>query len=159
MQHVRVTALTLPSPRFVAAAAIGACLMACAGCSTTPGGVFDTSGGTHEWPPPPDAPRIRYVGQLKGAVDLKPAKSGIDSLGESASSRLPSITPSVPDDGPGRPLCVTSVVKLNDKAPPRGSTLRPLRSSARSKAWAKRRFSRESSSGVILIAAVAGTSR
>lgn len=83
MQHVRVTALTLPSPRFVAAAAIGACLMACAGCSTTPGVVFDTSGGTHEWPPPPDAPRIRYVGQLKGAVDLKPAKSGIDSLGES----------------------------------------------------------------------------
>jgi DNA-binding beta-propeller fold protein YncE len=55
--------------------------MACAmpGCRSA-GPIFDEAAPDLAWPPPPKRPRIRYVGQITGAQDLKPARTGRDVL-------------------------------------------------------------------------------
>ena len=63
-----------------AAAALAACGFG--GCSTPPGVVFERAGVELRWPSEPDPPRIRYVGRLVSDRDLKPARSGIESLGD-----------------------------------------------------------------------------
>lgn len=51
-------------------------------CASKPGVVFDQSSGEHVWPPPPDAPRVRYVGQIRSANDLKPSRSTGERVAE-----------------------------------------------------------------------------
>ncbi len=48
-----------------------------AGCTTAPGVMFDSDTEVHEWPPPPDEARIRYVGALRTADDLKPGQTSV----------------------------------------------------------------------------------
>jgi DNA-binding beta-propeller fold protein YncE len=52
------------------------------GCASPPGVIFDSASAGQVWPPPPDAGRIRYIGQLRGEGDLKPGRSGLERLGE-----------------------------------------------------------------------------
>ncbi|MBI5863120.1 MAG: 6-bladed beta-propeller [Planctomycetes bacterium] len=44
--------------------------------------IFAKSGSPLAWPEPPQTPRIRYVGQLRAASDLKPRRSLLESVGE-----------------------------------------------------------------------------
>lgn len=52
------------------------------GCASKPGLVFDPADGVHQWPPEPDEPRIRYVGQLKAEGDLKSSRGGLGGLSD-----------------------------------------------------------------------------
>lgn len=52
------------------------------GCATPPGPIFEGHRPVLEWPPPPDQPRIRYVGQLASSADLKPARGPFQALGD-----------------------------------------------------------------------------
>jgi DNA-binding beta-propeller fold protein YncE len=61
------------------------------GCATPPGVVFDTSGNTRQWPPPPDSPRIRYVGSLSTDQDLRPGRSGFKNLGRAIFGKDPTL--------------------------------------------------------------------
>ncbi|MDO8631257.1 MAG: hypothetical protein Q7R41_12265 [Phycisphaerales bacterium] len=51
------------------------------GCASPAGPIFEEPSQTIAWPPPPKPARIRYVGQLTGSADLKPARSGLEKLG------------------------------------------------------------------------------
>lgn len=53
-----------------------------AGCATKPGVIFPPLAGAPQWPPPPDAARITYVGQLVTSADLKPGMNGMEALGQ-----------------------------------------------------------------------------
>ncbi|MCB9839033.1 MAG: hypothetical protein H6813_06815 [Phycisphaeraceae bacterium] len=52
------------------------------GCSTPPGVVFERTDAEVRWPAPPDEARIRYVGRLVSDRDLKPARSGLQGVGD-----------------------------------------------------------------------------
>jgi DNA-binding beta-propeller fold protein YncE len=51
-------------------------------CSEQPGVLFAPPEQPVVWPPPPDAPRIRYVGQLASNEDLKPGRSSWERIGQ-----------------------------------------------------------------------------
>lgn len=93
---------TLPARRSIRLRLAGvACLAALAaalagGCSTPPGVVFDPADGVHQWPTPPDEPRIRYLGQLRSQDDLKPGVSGADGLGQALFGKQAGLTMSSP---------------------------------------------------------------
>ncbi len=53
------------------------------GCGTPAGMIFPPVMNAPRWPPPPDLPRIQYIGKLVTSADLKPARSGLQALGES----------------------------------------------------------------------------
>lgn len=53
-----------------------------AGCATPAGPIFPDRAQPLVFPPAPDTPRVRYVGQLATEADLKPAKSALAGLGE-----------------------------------------------------------------------------
>lgn len=57
--------------------------VALAGCGTPPGVLFDPASSTHQWPLPPDEPRVRFVGELHSDADLKAGRSGLQNLGDS----------------------------------------------------------------------------
>lgn len=46
------------------------------GCARPAGVIFPPDDRAPVWPPPPDPPRIRWLGQLATDADLKPARSG-----------------------------------------------------------------------------------
>ena len=73
----RTTALRQWIGPLLAATAL---LWAGTGCGTPAGVIFPEVNPPLLWPPPPDAPRIRYVGQLASEADLKPAVSAAQSL-------------------------------------------------------------------------------
>lgn len=73
----------------VAAAGLLTWVATYSGCATAPGVLFDPATSIIEWPPAPDQPRIRYVGQIRGESDLNPGKSGIDNLGEAIFGKTP----------------------------------------------------------------------
>lgn len=52
-----------------------------AGCAKPQGVLFQRSDGRITWPPPPDAARIRYVGELKSSEDLRAARGPLQQLG------------------------------------------------------------------------------
>ncbi len=52
------------------------------GCAHPAGPVFPPLAEPKFFPPPPDEPRITFVGTLSNEADLKPAKSPLTSLGE-----------------------------------------------------------------------------
>lgn len=45
-------------------------------CTQLRGPLFTPNGDGPEWPMPPEAPRIRYIGELRGADDMKPEVGG-----------------------------------------------------------------------------------
>jgi len=51
------------------------------GCRTADRPVFEPLATPITWPPPPQAPRIRYVGELRTSDDLKATVSGFEALG------------------------------------------------------------------------------
>lgn len=51
------------------------------GCGHDAGVIFPSMQNAPLWPAAPGEPRIRYVGQLTGSKDLKPAASGFQVLG------------------------------------------------------------------------------
>jgi len=53
-----------------------AVLALAAGCQRPPGPIFPEVSPPIEWPPPPDQPRIRYVGELRGEADLGQRAAG-----------------------------------------------------------------------------------
>jgi len=62
------------------AAAWGALLVT--GCQRPRGPVFEVQKAPLAWPQPPARPRIRYVGQLAGAADLKPPRKLFQGLSD-----------------------------------------------------------------------------
>ncbi len=60
---------------------LGAALLATlAGCQTAPGPIFSPVQPPLVWPAPPDPPRIRYVGELRGEASLGARPSGWEAL-------------------------------------------------------------------------------
>jgi len=57
------------------------CIMFLAGCGHDAGVIFPTLQNPPQWPAVPAQPRIRYVGQLTGSKDLKPAQSSFQAMG------------------------------------------------------------------------------
>jgi len=51
------------------------------GCGQEAGVIFPAQADAPVWPAAPETPRIRYVGQLSGSSDLKPAVSGFKQWG------------------------------------------------------------------------------
>jgi len=51
-----------------------------AGCARPKGEVFPATDRTLVWPLPPDVPRIRYVGELRGEADLNAGRSAWEGL-------------------------------------------------------------------------------
>lgn len=51
-------------------------LTACLACNRPAGPIFSQTRQEIAWPPPPHPGRIRYVGELRTAEDLKPARRG-----------------------------------------------------------------------------------
>jgi DNA-binding beta-propeller fold protein YncE len=60
-----------------------------AACSSPPGVVFHRGLDGPKWPPPPDTPRIGYVGSLVSDRDLKPARSGGQGVADFLFGRKP----------------------------------------------------------------------
>lgn len=52
------------------------------GCGKKAGIVFPPRANGPMWPPPPDTPRIFYVGSLVTSADLKPEVKGLDAMGQ-----------------------------------------------------------------------------
>ena len=52
-----------------------------AGCAKPAGVLFEASDALIVWPPPPDEPRVRYVGQLRTADALHASRSALQQLG------------------------------------------------------------------------------
>ena len=73
--------------RFVLVAA--SLLIFISGCGAPPGMIFPPPERPIVWPAPPEVPRIRYVGQLQTSEDLKPAVSGVESLGRALFGKKP----------------------------------------------------------------------
>lgn len=76
--------------RAVAAVAMLAASLATGACGRPAGVIFDPAEGSRMWPPPPDQPRVRYVGQLISERDLKPARSFMQRLGTALMGEEPS---------------------------------------------------------------------
>ncbi len=53
-----------------------------AGCHTTPGPIFPQVSPPLLWPPAPDRPRIRYIGELRGEASLGARPQGWEALRE-----------------------------------------------------------------------------
>ncbi len=66
-------------------------IVACAivGCQRPLGPVFPAVAPPLEWPAPPDAPRIRYVGELTGEASVARRPSGFAALGEALTGPKP----------------------------------------------------------------------
>ncbi len=50
------------------------------GCASQPGELFASEGVKPSWPPAPEQARVRYVGELKRDVDLKPGRKPMQGL-------------------------------------------------------------------------------
>jgi len=77
------------------------------GCGHDAGVIFPSQQNAPQWPAAPAEPRIRYVGQLTGSKDLKPAESAFQALGSalfggSSSARLFQTPMAVCTDGADR---------------------------------------------------------
>jgi len=68
------------------------------GCGRPAGMIFAPVTPPRAWPAPPDPPRIRYVGQLSSADDLKPSESGWQQFGFALTGRPPTTALVAPSD-------------------------------------------------------------
>lgn len=59
------------------------------GCAAPPGPVFGEPSLALAWPPPPQPPRLCYVGELRTSADLKARPSGFEQLGALLVGRKP----------------------------------------------------------------------
>jgi DNA-binding beta-propeller fold protein YncE len=57
-------------------------LLLAPGCARPAGVLFADADSLHVWPAPPDDPHIRFLGEIRGSADLRPARTGAQSLGE-----------------------------------------------------------------------------
>jgi len=66
----------------LARTSIGLCilLVLIEGCARGQGTLFARIDPPPVWPPPPDRPRIKFVGSLSGSHDLHAARSGVEGL-------------------------------------------------------------------------------
>ena len=64
-------------------------LWVAAGCEVKPGVIFPEAADAPRWPPPPDEPRITWVGQLATSADLKPGLNGWEALGQALFGKEP----------------------------------------------------------------------
>lgn len=71
-------------------------VIALAGCTSPAPPPFSFAGTKIVWPPPPDEPRIRYIGALTGEVDLGRSKSAGEVLNEVFQGPSPRIAFSTP---------------------------------------------------------------
>lgn len=64
---------------------------ACAvpGCGSAPGEIFDTASTAHQWPPAPDQPRVRYIGQLASDEDLKAGVGFFEQVARAIAGKEP----------------------------------------------------------------------
>ncbi len=62
-------------------------LIAAAGCSKAPGQIFKVTDPPLVWPAPPDAPRIKYVGQLTSTDDLSGGKTAWQAFTEALTGK------------------------------------------------------------------------
>jgi DNA-binding beta-propeller fold protein YncE len=83
MHAKNVTTLGLGPPLFAAA------MVLLAGCASPPGAMFDPAAGSYTWPAPPDPPRIKYVGQIRGEADLHASKGGVEVVDETLFGKRP----------------------------------------------------------------------
>lgn len=59
-----------------------------AGCASSPGVLFERAGAANlVWPPPPDTPRVAYVGSLVSDRDLKPSRTLGQRVGDTLFGR------------------------------------------------------------------------
>lgn len=66
------------------------CLSCCAiGCQIRPGVIFPPVNPPIMFPPPPEATRISWIGQLATEADLKPGRSAFAGLGETLFGKAP----------------------------------------------------------------------
>ena len=72
----------VPRARAASGAVLVILLPTWAGCSHAVGPIFPTPDPAIVWPNPPDAPRVRFVGQLQSSDDLGQAKRFIDAWNE-----------------------------------------------------------------------------
>jgi len=72
--------MTMHKPYFVSLLLMVAGLLP-GGCAHDGGPIFPKDKTAPLWPAPPESPRIRYVGQLTGSADLKPAVSPFKQFG------------------------------------------------------------------------------
>jgi DNA-binding beta-propeller fold protein YncE len=68
--------------RRLAGGLLAGVLSAVAGCEGPPKPVFPGVDPALVWPRPPDPPRIRYIGQLRGEADLGVRTRGLAAIGE-----------------------------------------------------------------------------
>jgi sugar lactone lactonase YvrE len=61
----------------------------CAACTRTATAIFPSTKQELSWPPPPHPARIRYVGELRTAEDLKPPRRGRELFGRIFGGRKP----------------------------------------------------------------------
>lgn len=64
-------------------------VVALGGCATPAGELFPAAADDPVWPIGPEPPRVRYVGQLAGSDDLKPAVSMGKALGKALFGKKP----------------------------------------------------------------------
>lgn len=58
----------------------GFLVVASIGCATPPGSIFEPIDPPVAWPASPETARIQYLGTIAGGADLKPGRSGTESL-------------------------------------------------------------------------------
>lgn len=75
---------------WVRAAAVVCLLPTLAGCQTPAGPVFAPVSPALVWPPPPDPPRIRHIGELRGQASLDVRPSGWEALRAAVAGPRPS---------------------------------------------------------------------
>ncbi len=95
----KATAEAGPGRRQWAVPAVGLTLALsafCVGCQRPPGPIFPEVTPPIEWPPPPDPPRIRYVGELRGEADLGRQAAGWAAVQEVFAGPRPQVAFSRP---------------------------------------------------------------
>lgn len=107
-------------------------LVACAGCAATPKPIFAASASAPVWPPPPDAPRIRYLGEIRGESSLGRTPRGLDALREILTGPPPALDFVAPTSVVAR----GQHVYVTDRSAPGGAALLALDLDARTiSAW------------------------
>lgn len=81
---------TLRRRRRLIRMAMGGFLLIAPACSQNLEPIFEGSAGLIMWPPPPAEARIRHVGQIETAEDLKPPKNAFEAFGELLVGKKPS---------------------------------------------------------------------
>ncbi len=66
-------------------------VLALTGCQSPPGPIFPEISPPIVWPPPPDVPRIRYIGELRGEASLGAQPSGWEAFQAALSGPKPKL--------------------------------------------------------------------